>query len=109
MALALIPEKEIPAAYQRIKMEGRIFFEKTPFESKLEHFFSYFEKEWLNGIFKISEWCVFGKEDHTNNFLESYHSQLKTNMGLRPTVPNFISESINLSAVWAKIKSWFEI
>lgn len=92
MALALLPEEEITAAYQRIKMVGTIFFENTPFEKNLADFFTYFEKEWLDGVYKISEWYVFGKTNRTNNFLESYHRQLKIDIGLRPTAANFISK-----------------
>lgn len=94
MALALLPEKEIEPPYQRIKAEGTIFFETTPFEKKLTDFFEYFEREWLDGVYKITEWCVFGKPNRTNNFLESYHNQLKVDIGLRPTGPNFLSKYI---------------
>lgn len=92
MSLALLPQEEIESEYQRIKSEGLMFFENTRFEDKLRDFFNYFENEWLIGVFKISEWCVFGQRHRTNNMLESYHNQLKNDMGLRPTGVNFLSE-----------------
>lgn len=89
MALALLPENEIKDAYQQIKIEGSTLFENTRFETNLKNFFQYFEKEWLDGIYKISEWCVFAQRHRKNNYLESYHNQLKVDLGLRPSSPNF--------------------
>lgn len=107
MALALLPVDEIKAEYERIKAEATLFYQNTIFEWSLASFFKYFENEWLDGVFKIVEWCVFGQRDRTNNYLESYHNQLKVDIGLRPTGANFLSKFCN--AIYAQFSYWLAL
>ena len=37
---------------------------------------SYIGKQWINGLFPISSWCVYGKETRTNNDVEGWHHKL---------------------------------
>lgn len=96
MALALIPECEVKQQYYRIKSEAMTFFEGTAYEGNVKKFFNYYKREWLDGIYKIKEWCVYGFQERTKNFLESYHKILQDVLGLRSTSCNFIRGMISL-------------
>lgn len=96
MALALIPESGVKQQYYRIRAEAMTFFEGTAYEGNTRKFLKYYEREWLDGIYSIKEWCVFGFQERTNNFLESYHKILQEVLGLRPTSCNFIRGMISL-------------
>lgn len=103
MALAIIPESEIKQQYSRIKAETMTFFGGTAHEIHAKKLFKYYEREWLDGIYKIKEWCVYGFKERTNNFLESYHKSLQDVLGLRPTSCNFIRGMISLDTSREKL------
>lgn len=105
MALALIPASEVKRQYHRIRVEAMAFFEGTQYEKNFRKFFMYYEREWLDGVYKIREWCVYGFQERTNNFLESYHRILQQVLGLRPSSCNFIRGMISLLDT-SKEKLW---
>lgn len=80
--LALLPAQDIRLAFTWL----RIAF--VEMRAKFEAFLNYFEIFWLNTV-TPEVFSVYGLENRTNNYIESYHRKLNRVMGPHPTIWQF--------------------
>lgn len=84
--LALLPAEDIRLAFTWLR--GAFPRMRASFEA----FLNYFEMFWLNTV-TPEIFSVYGLENRTNNYIESYHRKLNQVMGPHPTIWQFSGES----------------
>ena len=83
MALPFLPHQEIPASFQRLKLQAT-----TPV---LHELVDYVDKQWINtSAFPPSSWSVYGQPVRTNNDIEGWHHSLNRRAGGRVHLPFYL-------------------
>ena len=90
MALALLPAEMIINAFKQLVIDCR-----EDFGDIFEEFFVYYESQWILTV-TPKYFSIHGEINRTNNFLESFHSLLKSIFGKRPLIELWIG------AYWIK-------
>jgi len=70
----------IPPAYVRVAWQG--LQHEAPDIDRIDDFVEYFDRTWINGQYRISQWNYYDYHGpRTNNHVEGWHSQLKKIVG----------------------------
>lgn len=86
-ALAQLPPKAIPSAFRHLEnLTGQLF----PNNAGWQAFLKYFKREWMT-IVTPEGFSVYGTNDKTNNWLESYHSRINEVVGKNVSWQTFLS------------------
>ena len=110
MAIPFLPADLISSTYSLLQIPTGIQPCDCP---KLDTFFKYFQKHWLNAI-SHEELSIFALEYGTNNGAESYHAQLKSAIkSSHPRIWSFMHTLNNIIADYdnemARLKQGLEI
>lgn len=66
--------------------------EDDKFEINVEIYTNYFQRTWCDGVFKMKEWCYFGKVVRTNNLQERWHRSFGESASKKYQIDHFLKK-----------------
>ena len=89
LMLALLPRDLIPLAFELLIDLGKLNVPRG-YKKKFNAFIKYMKRTWMNGLYDINEWCVYGSWVRTNNLTESMNFATSQLFGKHPLYTDWI-------------------
>ena len=111
LMLALLPKNLIPVAFDLLVQLGELNV-PSGYHRQFNLFVDYMNYTWMNGLYKITEWCAYGSWVRTNNLTESMNFVTSQLFGKHPIYQEWVKQlalQFAESAVkYNQYKQWME-
>ena len=91
LMLALLPKDLIPVAFDILVQLGELNVSRGS-KHKFKLFVDYMNYTWMNGLYRIDEWCVYGLWVRTNNLTESMNFVTSQLFGKHPIYQEWVKQ-----------------